>query len=204
MDQEALMYFQSKSTEELNELVEKHNTQIYKEEAFEIMKRILEDRNKELERHIPGYTGEKRDVKEQHPEEKNEKNIIPHLNNIDNNDSPPSNEEYNVRYIPINETKGGFLKKLANGDFGLVKTYWLFGVVVGMAVNILYMFIEEPLLLIAVYILHIVYITFAFRGIWNAANKYKGNVTWAILAKIAVVLGIITIIGSLITVTYVF
>lgn len=63
MDKETLKYFQSKSTEELNELVEKHNTHIYKEEAFEIMRNILNERNKESARYSPGYVEDEKTEK---------------------------------------------------------------------------------------------------------------------------------------------
>lgn len=67
MDLETLKYFQSKTTEELTELVKKHNTQIYKEEAFEIMQHILDERNKESARYMPGYVKDIQTEEEKNP-----------------------------------------------------------------------------------------------------------------------------------------
>ena len=70
MDQETLKHFELKSTEELTELLEKHDTNIYKNEVFEIIRFILGERNKKSERYMPGYV---EDIK-------NEKvDIIPEL-----------------------------------------------------------------------------------------------------------------------------
>ena len=63
MDQETLKYFQSKSTEELTELLEKHNTQIYKEEVFVIMQHVLDGRGNEFNRYMPGYVDDLAKVK---------------------------------------------------------------------------------------------------------------------------------------------
>jgi len=43
----------------------------------------------------------------------------------------------------------------------------------------------------------VVYQVFVLVGIWNAANKYQGPTIWAVLAKIAVVLGAILLALSL-------
>ena len=90
----------------------------------------------------------------------------------------------------------GFIKKLRDGDFGLAKTYWLFGVLAGIVANIIGGLIESLLILLIFTALQIVYMIFFYQGVWNAANKYEGKVIWAILAKIAVVIGVITIIVS--------
>ena len=49
--------------------------------------------------------------------------IIHFLNNVKTDDSPMN-------------TKKNFFGKLSNGDFGLAKTYWLYGVLVGFVVKI--------------------------------------------------------------------
>jgi len=85
----------------------------------------------------------------------------------------------------------GFFGKLANGDFGLAKTYWLYGVLVGIVFNIISNAVTsvggEVILILA----HTAYAIPVTMGTWRAANKYQGPKIWAVLAKIAVVLGII-------------
>ncbi len=85
----------------------------------------------------------------------------------------------------------GFFAKLANGDYGLAKTYWLFGVLVDVIVSIL-----APIIIIesagALAILVLVYTAYeipVLMGVWRAANRYAGPKAWAVLAKVAVVLG---------------
>ena len=94
-----------------------------------------------------------------------------------------------------------FFKKLTNGDYGLAKTYWIYGALVAFVANVLMRFIESPGLLLTVVVLQLIYnMVFLYRGVWNAANKYEGKVIWAILAKIAVVIGAITIVASFVSV----
>ena len=84
-------------------------------------------------------------------------------------------------------------KKLLAGDFGLVKTYWLFGFC-----TVLFLFGISTLLpgrLLAVGgVITLLYVAFIFIGIWNASNKYSGPRIWAWLAKAAVISGIFQII----------
>lgn len=69
MDQETLKHFESKSTEELKELVEKQNTQIYQEEVFEFIRNILDKRNNEAARYMPGHVeGIKNEEAKENPE----------------------------------------------------------------------------------------------------------------------------------------
>ncbi len=201
MDQETIMYFQAKSTDELTELLENHNTQIYKEEVFEIMQHILDGREKEYYKHMLGY---KEDAV------KDEKNIIDSkvdedVKNISSpeneegiNTSSAENEKVEKNVKPPIEEKKGFFKKLANGDYGLVKTFWLYGVLGNIVVNIMIKFIESTPVLLIFFVLSFIYYVFLLRGIWNAANRYTGNTAWAILAKIAVVLGAIMVISSVV------
>ena len=84
------------------------------------------------------------------------------------------------------------LLKLWNGDAGLAKSYWLWGVAAGFVWGIA-LGVTKPvpgsasaqilLSLIAAYFV------FAYVGIWRAANKYQGKKAWVTLAKFAVVLG---------------
>ena len=90
-----------------------------------------------------------------------------------------------------------FLLKLKAGDYGLAKTYWLYGVVV----NIVYRIVDIVLtalsyeLSILVFFIMVGYSYFQIIGIWNAANRYEGLKAWAIIAQgLALIGGLITIL----------
>jgi len=97
-------------------------------------------------------------------------------------------------------TEKGFFGKLANGDFGLAKTYWLYGVLVGFIVNIAIKPITSIGLLVIIMLAYTAYEILVFMGTWRAANKYQGSKIWAALAKIAVVLGVIMLVVGLIAI----
>lgn len=97
---------------------------------------------------------------------------------------------------------GGFFSKLTQGDYGLPKTYWLFGVLG----NLLFIFpvalaaaAESMPILVLVLIASVVYSLAVAVGIWRASDKYLGPKVWAVLAKIAVLLGILRLFVELIS-----
>ena len=98
-------------------------------------------------------------------------------------------------------SKKGFFEKLANGDFGLAKTFWLYNVLVTLIVKIVFeVFIEvsQSIGLLVVFLLaYTAYEIPVLMGIWRAANKYQGPKIWAVLARIEVVLGAIWIVIGL-------
>ena len=86
-------------------------------------------------------------------------------------------------------TAKGFIKQLIDGDFGLAKTYWLYFVLGGMAINLLLFFpiSSSSLGLIVVSMLAaIAYDIVVLTGIWNSASRYTGSKIWSVLAKIIV------------------
>ena len=78
-------------------------------------------------------------------------------------------------------TKKNFFGKLSNGDFGLAKTYWLYGVLVGFVVKIAIEPITSIALLTIVALTHSAYAIPLILGTWRAANKYEGLKIWAVL-----------------------
>ncbi|ABA57433.1 hypothetical protein Noc_0921 [Nitrosococcus oceani ATCC 19707] len=100
---------------------------------------------------------------------------------------------------PINNERG-FFEKLANGDFGLAKTYWVYGVLVGMVVNLLSNFIPSIGGFVIFIIAYTAYEIPVLMGTWKAANKYRGRKFWAVLAKTAVVLGVIMLVAGLLSI----
>ena len=104
-----------------------------------------------------------------------------------------------VNSNPNESSENGFFGKLANGDFGLAKTYWLYGVLLSVVVNILSSAISSTETLVIIVLALAAYSVPLYMGIWKAANKYKGQKIWSILAKIATVLGVIMVVSSLMT-----
>jgi hypothetical protein len=100
----------------------------------------------------------------------------------------------------VTTTEKGFFGKLSNGDYGLAKTYWLYGVLVGFVVNIEMKPITSIGLLVIVMLAYTAYEIPVVMGTWRAANKYEGSKVWAVLAKIAVVLGAIMLVVGLIAI----
>lgn len=92
------------------------------------------------------------------------------------------------------QEKRFFLLKLKAGDYGLAKTYWLFGILFPMIGLILGTFVFTGGAYYALLAIYSAYMVFALGGIYNAAEKYQGNKTWAVLAKIAVFLGLANLV----------
>jgi len=91
-----------------------------------------------------------------------------------------------------------FFSKLSGGDFGLAKTYWLYGVVVGIIGTIVVTAMSKAgNFALLLYFGLVAYQVVVAIGIWNASNKYTGSKIWAVLAKIAVVLGIIQLASTI-------
>ena len=98
------------------------------------------------------------------------------------------------------------IRDLWRGDFPLVKTYWLFGVVAGIFFNITFAYIEYysaafstgigPVFVLGFIILVFIYSAFISVAIWRSANKYQGPQRYAILAKFSVILGVMALIKA--------
>jgi hypothetical protein len=94
-----------------------------------------------------------------------------------------------TKETPTDQPEKGFWSRLSSGDFGLAKTYWLYGVLVGVIVNISSNAVTSADTLILLILAYAIYSVPVLMGIWNAASKYEGLQLWAILAKIATILG---------------
>lgn len=92
----------------------------------------------------------------------------------------------------------GFFRQLARGGYGLAKTYWLFGGVVGVVVSAIAGFIPSASATAPLLLVHAPYQALVVTGVWHAASKYNGRKLWAVLAKIWCVFGALMVIGSLV------
>ena len=91
-----------------------------------------------------------------------------------------------------------------NGDVSLVKSYWLIGVLLTIGVVLVATFLVIAVglpyeAMFGIYIPWVIYITV---GVWRSADKYKGPKFWAILAKIAMVIGVLLNFKDLLTGNY--
>jgi len=97
---------------------------------------------------------------------------------------------------------GWFFARLFQGDYGLPKTFWLFGILVW----IVHFAIDAALLSatrssanhtigVIVDALFLVYLLIVIPGTWNAANKYEGLKLFSILAKLICVVWLILLAG---------
>ncbi len=134
------------------------------------------------------------------------------LETITSNDSISSNTNNNETFANFQSKnfknsnyEKGFLKKLRDGDYGLAKTYWLFGVgvsiIIGIIIQIIFAAMGRSGIVIAFIIILISIIYTAFfqlPGLWRAAKKYQGPKIWAILAQIVVIITAISIPVALI------
>jgi len=118
-------------------------------------------------------------------------------------------DKWYVAYSEVEKVKkttqsssDSFFTKLTNGDFGLPKTYWLFGVLGGLLFIIpvaLAAAAESLGALVAVLLASVIYSLIVAVGIWRASDKYQGPKVWAVLAKIAVIIGILRLLVDLVS-----
>ena len=94
-----------------------------------------------------------------------------------------------------------FFVRFWNGDLSLPMSYWgvgigislVFGLLIGVFTGATGM--SED----AMWGFLIPFQIYTVVGIWRSADKYKGTKFWAILAKVAVVFGIVSNLFSMIT-----
>ncbi len=95
--------------------------------------------------------------------------------------------------------KINFFVRFWNGQLSLPMSYWgvgvglgiIFGMIVGLFVGIMGMSDD------ALYGFLIPFQIFTVVGIWRSSNNYKGPKFWAVLAKIAIVLGVLSNFGQM-------
>ncbi len=66
----------------------------------------------------------------------------------------------------------GFFSRLSSGEFGLAKTYWLYGVVIGVALNMALKVVTSLGVLAVALVAVTLYQVMVLLGIWRAASRY--------------------------------
>lgn len=91
-----------------------------------------------------------------------------------------------------------FLNKLLRGDYGLWKTFWLFGFLPRWVMNSIIAIAGSALddKIAIIFLVGLVYEVIVSIGTWRAADKYEGSWVWSMLAKTAIVIGMIRTIVS--------
>jgi len=96
--------------------------------------------------------------------------------------------------------KENFFVRFWNGKLSLPMSYWGVGVGLGIAFGFIVgiftvlMGMSED----AMWGFLIPFQIYTVVGIWRSSNNYKGPKFWAVLAKIAIVLGVISNFGQMI------
>lgn len=93
------------------------------------------------------------------------------------------------------------LRDLWRGDVPLVKTYWIYGVLVsavlGVLLNVLFRMQSTGLVFTLVWMTATVYGVFIAIAVWRSAGKFQGQKVWMILARVMAVLSILRTIINL-------
>ena len=100
----------------------------------------------------------------------------------------------------IKKSKDNFFVRFWNGDLSLPMSYWGVGVGIGIIFGFLVgaFTISVGMSEDAMWGFFIPFQIYTVVGIWRSADKYKGTKFWAILAKVAVVFGIVSNLFSMI------
>ena len=93
-------------------------------------------------------------------------------------------------------------RKLVRGQYGLGRTYWLFGVLPGFAFGALDGVVElYGIVGLGVWLVWLVYAMYQGSvavGVWRAGHAYQGPKIWPVLARGAVILGFATLTLSMV------
>ena len=107
------------------------------------------------------------------------------------NSAPP------ITHSENHSTATNSFRALLNGDLGLARTYWLYGILVGTLFGLaIRIFIAAGELAASgiVTFISLSYSAVVLIGIWRASEKYSGPKVWSTLAKVATVLGWLQIV----------
>lgn len=96
-------------------------------------------------------------------------------------------------------TDKGFFQTLLDGDFGLAKTYWFYGILISGIFHIISNFVASKGLVILLFIT-VPYECVLIGGVWKAANKYQGQKVWVYAAKLSAILWSISLFLAIIAV----
>ena len=96
------------------------------------------------------------------------------------------------------------LGRLLKGDYGLPKTFWLWGTLGPCILWLLIVFVggSSVSVMLTKLLVAVIYLFVVWIAIWRAANSYAGAPIWATLAKACVVLEIVGFVALVIAVVF--
>lgn len=94
----------------------------------------------------------------------------------------------------------GFYDQFIGGEFGLAKTYWLFGVLPSFLVGIAMRIVSSDTFAYWIGAAFVSYQLVLLRALWHAGKKYQGSKVWSVLAFLLVLLAIVRNIGPILAI----
>ena len=91
---------------------------------------------------------------------------------------------------PTSDSNTSLILRFWNGDVPLWKSYWLVGslasIPIWFLINLVYVFSFG-----LAFAISIGFQVFLYVGIWRSSDKYEGSKIWSVLAKVAIIFGLI-------------
>ena len=102
-----------------------------------------------------------------------------------------------------------FFPKLIAGEYGLAKTFWVFGIIpdfimlpmIWVIENLLKHNHDIPPFLFLAPVAYLIYRSFVFIGTWRAATLYSGPTLWKYLSRAHVILGALNALGAVVVIS---
>ena len=93
-----------------------------------------------------------------------------------------------------------FIKKFWNGDVSMVKSFWIFNIIIDQVQIAIFAFIiimnSLPMSLILLFVAP--YKVWVITGTWRSSDKYGGKKIWATLVQIYIIGSILLLIAKII------
>lgn len=92
-----------------------------------------------------------------------------------------------------------YLARLLIGEFSLVKTFWLYGVLIVyvlLRVFFIVVALAEPDLALPLQLVYLLCTMFILVAVWRSAKWYSGPKAWSILARAGALLAVALTLGA--------
>ena len=94
-----------------------------------------------------------------------------------------------------------YFHKFWDGELPLVQSYWVVAWLISIPVGLVIGFVTTILGFPAntLFAFFIPWYVFVIVGVWRSSDRYKGPKFWAILAKIAMILSVISLVTRMVS-----
>ena len=100
----------------------------------------------------------------------------------------------------MNKKSDSFIKKFWNGDVSMVKSFWIFNIVIDQVQIAIFAIIiimySLPMSLILLFVAP--YKVWVITGTWRSSCKYKGKQVWPTLVRIYIIGSILLLMARMI------